>query len=473
MSSVNLNRATGTVRLHCHWSALVAPFALLFIWYIAFGRPPPPPAFHQGAHKAIQVVLTHGSHSLLRRYHHSHDYRCDDSDGPDRRACQIHCGRPCMEPYRLCLAHVECGGIVVNEQLSFATLKRTLPDLEREGRRDGWRLARSCSSQSEWRTWLSEAASLLVDVKGVARTVHVALQRVEAHDFSCADSEGVDDGACQLRCRPGTASVSAMVGADAHCFAAYRRCIAHASCEVIELNGEHTWATLKRGVELSAKGLGSVPSTHAAEGSAAAWLLPVPSESEWATAYRTAQLAQHLAAHPAHQGAHHGAQDASSAVSSARRLRPSWRERPGLQRRFGRPIGLTIGTTIGTTIGRSGGGGELSCEEAEGERSGVCEVACLEPRCEESYWLCLALDRCAAVHVDANRTWATLKTAPAEAASTAELPAAVLSETGWRERLSPSPPSLPPWQDVLASKRRRRRGWRSWRSLLPGGSPTL
>ena len=76
-------------------------------------------AFHPGHHKQIAVTLLDGAGS---------DYPCDDSDGPDTTsACQIHCvTAPCMEPYRLCLAHLECTAIAVNEDLTFATLKKQL-----------------------------------------------------------------------------------------------------------------------------------------------------------------------------------------------------------------------------------------------------------------------------------------------------------------------------------------------------------
>ena len=56
------------------------------------------------------------------------DYPCEASDGPDAQtACQIACASQatCMEPYRLCLAHGECSAIALNDDLSFATLKRS------------------------------------------------------------------------------------------------------------------------------------------------------------------------------------------------------------------------------------------------------------------------------------------------------------------------------------------------------------
>ena len=76
-------------------------------------------SFHPGLHKHIAVTLLDGS---------GQDYPCDDSDGPDKTtACQIHCvSNPCMEPYRLCIAHPECTAIAVNKDLSFATLKSSL-----------------------------------------------------------------------------------------------------------------------------------------------------------------------------------------------------------------------------------------------------------------------------------------------------------------------------------------------------------
>ena len=96
-------------------------------------------AFHPGHHKRISVTLLDGAGS---------DYPCDDSDGPDSTsACQIHCvTAPCMEPYRLCLAHDECTAIAVNADLSFATLKSQLYVKAAAS-------AAPCTSLADWQRW--------------------------------------------------------------------------------------------------------------------------------------------------------------------------------------------------------------------------------------------------------------------------------------------------------------------------------
>ena len=99
-------------------------------------------AFHRdGRHKLISVTDLDDA---------GRDYPCDDSDGPDKsKACQIQCtATPCMEPYRLCLAHAECSAIAVNKDHSFATLKAELY-------RPVAAVAHSCSSLDEWKAWFS------------------------------------------------------------------------------------------------------------------------------------------------------------------------------------------------------------------------------------------------------------------------------------------------------------------------------
>ena len=99
-------------------------------------------AFHDGAsHKVILVTLQDAA---------GPDYACDDSDGAS--ACQIHCiTSPCMEPYRLCLAHSECHGIAINADFSFATLKASLNPSVSE-------TAIACTSLSAWAQWWSATA---------------------------------------------------------------------------------------------------------------------------------------------------------------------------------------------------------------------------------------------------------------------------------------------------------------------------
>ncbi|KAL1499208.1 hypothetical protein AB1Y20_013716 [Prymnesium parvum] len=182
------------------------------------------PSTRQEHHKPVVAVLTSHGLSVV-----GHDYPCEDSDGPDRRACQIQCSSPCIEPYRLCLAHLECGAIAVNPALSFATLKRTLPASAES-------FVRIIHSKREWREWLANAT---LTRGGKLRRVHVALHPLAGggHDFPCPDSEGADVKACQLSC-----------SSSSECRSAYDHCINHAPCAVIELNAPlFTWATLKAG----------------------------------------------------------------------------------------------------------------------------------------------------------------------------------------------------------------------------------
>ena len=386
MSSVSLNQRTGNVRMHCHWSAIVAPVAMLILWFLALGFRAPPTAVHgTGRHKPMQVMMAREAHRLSR--FKEGDYPCDDSDGPDRHACQVRCGHgSCMEPYSLCLAHLECGAIVVNEDITFATLKRTMP-------RDpsGVMLLRSCSSREEWRAWLSAASLASVAVtESPPRPIRLAMSRVVGHDFACPDSEGTDLEACQLQCHPAS---------DPCCVVAYHRCLAHASCDVVELNApECTWATLKATSKSAAA---------AAEGAASGLGLTqlIKTEVQWQHAFRAVQLA-------AHEGV---------GAARAMQLHPEWRDAPAAAQAT-RPLSLDLSPSADAE------GDDFSCvAESEGNATDSCQVACLEAGCMEGYKLCQRHVQCVAVHLNADRTWATLKrvsmkrtqAAPSHAASVA------------------------------------------------------
>ena len=78
------------------------------------------------------------------------DYHCEDSDGMGSDACQIRCGAPCLEPFRLCMAHEACHVVALNREGTFATLKTSLPG------RATWVGAVACRNVKEWRTWLGK-----------------------------------------------------------------------------------------------------------------------------------------------------------------------------------------------------------------------------------------------------------------------------------------------------------------------------
>ena len=124
----------------CRIAFAVALLGSSFIYIIAVGDSSMLGAFHPGKyHKRIHVTTLDSA---------GRDYPCDDSDGPDKAAaCQIHCiTDPCMEPYRLCLAHAECTAIAVNKDLSFATLKVTLFSHVEPS-------AAACNSLADWEGW--------------------------------------------------------------------------------------------------------------------------------------------------------------------------------------------------------------------------------------------------------------------------------------------------------------------------------
>ena len=155
-SSCHVNTSTGRVRLHCHWAVLTSPPCIHGLLYLLFISGRTPPAFHAGTQKELVVLVEHRG---LRAASGQADYPCDASDGPDPRACQIRCGDPCVEPYRLCLAHAECHGIVINAKLTFATLKRSV--LERDAMGLRWGAPTTIGSMDAWHRWIRSASPRL------------------------------------------------------------------------------------------------------------------------------------------------------------------------------------------------------------------------------------------------------------------------------------------------------------------------
>ena len=137
------------------------------------------------------------------------DYYCEDSDGMGSDACQIRCGAPCLEPFRLCMAHEACHVVALNREGTFATLKTSLPG------RATWVGAVACRNVKEWRTWLGKtvggsepilpgqgaALEAQLSSSAPARAISLALGPVRgAQDYRCAESDGSLFSACQVRC---------------------------------------------------------------------------------------------------------------------------------------------------------------------------------------------------------------------------------------------------------------------------------
>lgn len=165
------------------------------------------------------------------------DYHCDDSDGMGTDACQIRCGAPCLEPFRLCMAHESCHVVALNHEGSFATLKTSLPG------RATWYGAAPCKNVKEWRAWLGKTVGGRERLSGMAplersafgaRAISLALGPVRSgQDFKCAESDGSMFSACQIRCE------------SKDCTEAWQRCVTSPSCAVVQMNAEWTWGTLK------------------------------------------------------------------------------------------------------------------------------------------------------------------------------------------------------------------------------------
>lgn len=280
------------------------------------------------------------------------DFGCgDDSEGESRAACQIRCGTPCIEPFLQCQLHAQCHAVWLNAEGSFGTLKRGIPQLG-----PLWPLthARKCHSRREWRAWLGESAETegpIHDADGAeasldnhdqahssgpglgppstqhaqaaqaaqqlqpqlpprqqqaarpqVRAVGLALAPVAGRDFRCAESDGVDPRACQVRCGGET------------CVEAWRRCVALPRCGVLSMNSEWSWATLKLDAAASASNasVGGAPTQRRSvaeflRGPANADVLAahggellVQNETEWVSLHSTARrVAQRAGRHHA------------------------------------------------------------------------------------------------------------------------------------------------------------------------------
>eukprot|EP00966_Prymnesium_polylepis_P176591 4088660-Prymnesium_polylepis.1 len=107
----------------------------------------------KAAHRAEGARALHADLPRPRRARCMRTDPCDDSDGADKTiACQIGCStNPCLEPYRLCLAHAECSAIAMSKDLTFATLKRDLfPHIAKS--------ATAVVKVADWQEWWSTNA---------------------------------------------------------------------------------------------------------------------------------------------------------------------------------------------------------------------------------------------------------------------------------------------------------------------------
>ncbi len=67
---------------------------------------------------------------------------------------------------------------------------------------------------------------------GTSKVVLATLTRVDGRDFACADADGPDRHACQIRC-------------TAPCLEPYRLCLAYAMCAALAVNSDESFVTLK------------------------------------------------------------------------------------------------------------------------------------------------------------------------------------------------------------------------------------
>ena len=403
---------------------------------------PPPP--QQAALKTVWAT---------RRQLNGNDYHCDDSDGTSPGACQIRCGAPCLEPFRLCMAHEPCHVVVLNHEGTFATLKTSLPG------RALWFGATPCKNRKDWHAWLGKTVGgheLVVELAPLeapqarfdalrfeARLVSLSLRNVAGQDFKCAESDGAVYSACQVKCE------------SDDCVEAFRTCVANPRCAVVQMNAEWSWGTLKlagggaplaavhnetswhslyRAHQLAAAHVRRT-STAAAIGAAAA-----AGRGEERDPRRRAAAAGAARAAAADDAAAESADDAPSNATVAlweEALRSVARSRPpgadgaadedDEEHASRRPVMLTLADVKHH---------DFSCPDLPDHLAGsslaACQVKCEETSCLSAYRQCLArAHQCLAVHVNFERTWGTLKTSVQDGQEIV----VVLSEAEWKVQL--------------------------------------
>ena len=262
------------------------------------------------AEAAVEVVRTSPPPApatktvwATRRPVSGHDYHCEDSDGPNSEACQIRCTAPCVEPFRLCMAHDACHLVALNSQGTFATLKTSLPGHAR------YFAARACKNRKDWHAWLGETVAGREMLSGDAamsaasvaaavldgppprldgsRAVYLSLVGPHGHDFACAESDGSVTSACQVKCT------------SRDCAEGWRRCVLQPRCEVVQMNAEWTWATLKLGdsktraaTAAAAAGKGRGSGDDGGKPPHHAFLVAVPNETTWREQHHARQIAK-------------------------------------------------------------------------------------------------------------------------------------------------------------------------------------
>jgi len=124
---------------------------------------------------------------------------------------------------------------------------------------------------------------------------------------------------------------------------------------------------------------------------------------------------------------------------------------------------LTAGSRVSRPIHLSTSpieGHDFPCEEAEGDSTTACQIACDDQECVDGYRACVLLEpRCQAVFVNSERHWATLKQNISSGAGPDADPThhVVMSEDSWRLVLQHA---LTTGEGVLRSPRLKRpAGW--------------
>ena len=339
------------------------------------------------------------------------------------------CGTPCIEPFLQCKLQPQCRAVALNAEGSFGTLKNGRPASYHKNP-VAWH---ECNSSKQWLQWLQEESHTSAEEAAPRaapsprpRVVLLALLPVAGRDFSCAGGDGFEQDKCQVRC-----------GKDGACNEAWQRCVALPRCELVEVDLEWSWATLKTGrlppprmtlpQRLQALRNGSSQFTVGG--------LEVHNASEW----RAHRAAAQLAAKRVPLRAHARAVTAGEAEAPANQTVALWEAAltrlanesasvpptANAQEASHRPVMLAL-----DDVRRH----DFACKERQGPAQDACQIKCEDDGCVPAYRMCLQHRVCVAVFVNAERSFGTLKTSVQDGQEIV----VVLSEAEWQQQLRPA-----------------------------------
>ena len=338
----------------------------------------------------------------------------------------------------------------MNAEGSFGTLKTGRPSSYHKSPA-AWH---ECRSSKQWLQWMQEESHSAGDEAAPhaapsprPRVVQLALLPVVGRDFHCAGADGLEAGKCQVRCAQ-----------DGACLEAWQRCVALPRCELVEVDPDWRWATLKaRGPPPPRMTLAQrLHALRSGSPQATVGGLDVHNASEWRAHHAAAQIAAkrlppRARARVAPAGEAEALANQTVALWEAALARlanesASVSPTADAQEAAHRPVMLAL-----DDVRRH----DFACKGRQGPAEDACQVKCEDEGCVAAYRMCLQHSVCVAVFVNAERTYGTLKTSVLDGQEIV----VVLSEAEWQQQLRPALEHR--WRDHHSSSLQH--------ALTPGG----